>query len=183
MGTWAFGHLRHSGTRALRALWYLGIWALRVLRHLGTRALKELGLSSTWVLEALYLADSSFHDSPQKNVNQRNQNVILKRHTNQEYDSQSQNHVVNIQYQKVSKQQSRNQYQKSKQEKRLYIGNFKKDLKEKILFGFNATTYLHVNCRVQLPTGKMGKIKANFAVMSEHVQKEELLKLQGIELK
>ena len=49
---------------------------------------------------------------------------------------------MNSQYQKVNKQQIRNHYQKSKEEKRLYIGNLYKDVKEQDLielFGFNAT--------------------------------------------
>ena len=55
----------------------------------------------------------------------------------------------------------------------LYIGNLNKDVKEqdlKEIFGFNATTYLQENCRVDLPTGKNGKNKVfGFAVMPEHV--------------
>ena len=55
----------------------------------------------------------------------------------------------------------------------LYIGHLNKDVKEQdlmVLFGFNATTYLQENCRVDLPTGKNGKNKGfGFAVMSEHV--------------
>ena len=89
--------------------------------------------------------NTSFHESPQKDVNQLNQNIIFKRQPNQEYNNQSQHHVVNTQYQKVSKQQKCNHYQKSKQEKRLYIRNLNKDLKEQDLielFGFNATTCL-----------------------------------------
>ena len=41
--TRAFGHLRLSGTRTLRALQHLGTWELRELRHLGTQALRHLG--------------------------------------------------------------------------------------------------------------------------------------------
>ena len=71
-----------------------------------------------------------------------------------------------------------------KQEKRFYIGNLDNDVKEQDLielFGFNATTYLQENCRVDLPTGKNGKNKGfGFAVIPEHVKKE-LLKLHGIE--
>ena len=49
------------------------------------------------------------------------------------------------------------------------------------LFGFNATTYLQENCRVDLPIEKNGKKKGfGFAVMPEHVQKE-LLKLHRTE--
>ena len=92
--------------------------------------------------------------------------------------------VVNTQYEKVSKQQIRKHYQKSKQEKRLYIGNLNKDVKEQDLielFGFNATTYMQENCRVELPTGKNGKNKGfGSTVIPEHVQKE-LLQLRGIE--
>ena len=44
-------HLRHLGTRTLRALRPLGIYAQV------TRAVKALGHSETWTLEALYLAD------------------------------------------------------------------------------------------------------------------------------
>ena len=57
LGTWALGgyskstralgHLRHWGTRPLRALRHAGIWALV---HWGT-----------WAFEALYLADSGTH--------------------------------------------------------------------------------------------------------------------------
>ena len=86
--------------------------------------------------------------------------------------------------QNVSKQQNRNHYQRSKQEKRLYIGNLNKDLKEQDLielFGFNTTTYLQENFCVKLPTGKSEKNKGfGFTVMPDHVQKE-LLKLHGIE--
>ena len=76
-----------------------------------------------------------------------------------------------------------NHNQRSKHEKRLYIGNLKKDVEEEDLtelFGFNATTYLQENCRVDIPIEKNGKNKGfGFAVMPEHVQKE-LLKLHGI---
>ena len=101
--------------------------------------------------------NTTFHDSPHKDVNQLNKNVIFKSQANQEYNNQSQHHVVNTQYHKVSKQQKRNHYQKSKQEKRRFIGNLNKDVKEQDLvelFGFNATTYLQENCCVDLPTGK-----------------------------
>ena len=49
-GIWTLWHLRHSGTRALRALGHLGTWALRALRHLGTHALEHLGQLGTWAL-------------------------------------------------------------------------------------------------------------------------------------
>ena len=81
----------------------------------------------------------------QKDANQRNKNIVFKSQAYQEYNNQSQHHVVNTQYQKSSKQQNRNNNQNSKQEKRLYIGNLDKDVKEQDLielFGFNATTYL-----------------------------------------
>ena len=81
----------------------------------------------------------------------------MKRQANQKYNNQSQHHIVNTQCQKVSKQQNRNHYQKSKQEKRHYIDNRNKDVKEQDLielFGFNPTTYLQENCRVDLPTGR-----------------------------
>ena len=104
----------------------------------------------------------------------------MKRQANQEYNNQSQHHIVNTQCQKVSKQQNRNHYQKSKQEKRHYIDNRNKDVKEQDLielFGFNSTTYLQENCRVDLQLEENGKNKGfGFAVMPEHVQKE-LLKL------
>ena len=89
-----------------------------------------------------------------------------------------------MQHQKSSKKQNCNHNQNSRQEKRLYIGNHDKDVKEQDLiklFGFNAATYSQKNCRVDLPTGKNGKNKGlGFAVMPEHVQKE-LLNLHGIE--
>ena len=82
---------------------------------------------------------------------------------------------------KSSKQQNHNNNQKFKQEKRLYIGNLDNDVKERDLielFGFNATTYLQENCRVDLPNGKNKGF--GFAVIPELVKKE-LLKLHGIE--
>ena len=94
--------------------------------------------------------NTSFHDSPQKDFNQPNN--IFKRQANHEYNNNQTNHN-----------------QKSKQEKRLYIGNLNKDVKEQDLiefFGFNATTYLQENCRVDLLIGKNGKNKGfGFAVM------------------
>ena len=155
--------------------------------------IKTLMETQTTVLENLPLSkppqqtenNTSFHDSPQENIFQLNQNIIFIRQANQDYNNQSQRHVVNNQYQKVSKQQNRNHFQKSKQEKRFYIGNLNEYLKGQDLielFGFNATTYLQENCRFELPTGKNGKSKGfGFAVMPEHVQKK-LLKLYGIEL-
>ena len=111
--------------------------------------------------------NTSFHDSPQKDVNQPNKNIIFKKQANQEYNNNQTNHN-----------------QKSKQEKRLYIGNFNKDVKEQDLikiFGFNATTYLQENCRVDIPIEKNGENKGfGFAVMPKYIQKE-LLKLHGIE--
>ena len=65
--------------------------------------------------------------------------------------------------QNVSKQQNHNHYQKSKQEKRLYIGNLNKDLKEQDLielFGFNTTTYLQENFVSNYRLEKARKIKA-----------------------
>ena len=66
----------------------------------------------------------------------------------------------------------------------LYFSYLNKDLKEQDLselFGFNATTYLQGNCRIELATDKGGENKGfGFAVMPEHVQKE-LLKLHEIE--
>ena len=136
---------------------------------------KTLIETQTAVLENLSLNkppqqtenNTSFHDSPQKDVNQPNKNIIFKKQANQEYNSNQTNHN-----------------QKSKQEKRLYIGNFNKDVKEQDLikiFGFNATTYLQENCRVDIPIEKNGENKGfGFAVMPKHVQKE-LLKLHGIE--
>ena len=103
--------------------------------------------------------NTSFHDSPQKDVNQPNKNIIFRRQANQEYNNNQTNHN-----------------HKSKQEKRLYIGNFNKDVKEQDLielFGFNPATYFQENCRVDMPIGKNGKNKGfGFAVMPEHVQKE-----------
>ena len=99
--------------------------------------------------------NTPFHYSLKENVNQLNQNIVFKRQPNQEYNNQSQHHVINNQYQKVSKQQNRNHYRKSEQEKRLHIGSVNKELEEKDLielFGFNATTYLQENCLVELPT-------------------------------
>ena len=154
--------------------------------------IKTLIETQTAVLENLLLRkppqqtqnNTSFHNSPQENVNQLNQNIVFKRQPNQEYNNQTQHHVVNNQHQKDGKQQNRNHYQKYNQEKRLYIGNINKNLKEQDLikfFGFNATAYLQENCRFELPTGKSGENKGfGFAVMPEHVQKE-LLKLHGIE--
>ena len=129
---------------------------------------------------------TSFHDSSQKDVNHLNKDITFKRQANQEYNNQSQHCVVDTQYEIVSKQQIRKHYQKSKQEKTLYIGNLNKDVKVQDLielFGFNATTYLQENCRVELTTGENWKNKGfGFAVMPEHVQKE-LLKLHGIEFR
>ena len=119
-------------------------------------------ITQTAVLENLPLSkpprqqNTSFHDSPQKDVNQLNKKFIFKSQANQGYNNQQQHHVINIQYQKVSKQQNRDHYQNSKHEKD-YIGNVNKDVKEQDLiklFGFNATSYLQENCQ------KMGKIKA-----------------------
>ena len=90
-------------------------------------------------------SNASFLDSPEKDVNQLNKNIILKNQANQEYNNKSQHHVVNNQCRKVSKQQNRNHYQKSKQEKTLYISKINKDKKTQKKqhliehFGFNAT--------------------------------------------
>ena len=148
-------------------------------KELGSKdeIIKTLMETQTVVLENLPLSkppqktenNTSLHDSPQKGINQLSKNIIFKRQGNQEYNNQSQHHIVNAQYQKVSKQQNRNHYHKSKQEKRLYIGNLNTDVEERDLielFGFNATTYLKENCRVDLPTGKNGKNKQfGFAIM------------------
>ena len=103
--------------------------------------------------------NTSFHDSPQKDVNQPNKNIISRGQAIQEYNNNQTNHN-----------------HKSKQEKRLYIGNFNKDVKEQDLielFGFNPATYFQENCRVDMSIGKNGKNKGfGFAVMPEHVQKE-----------
>ena len=137
--------------------------------------IKTLMETLTAVLENLPLnkppqqieSNTSFHDSPQKDVNQPNKNIIFKRQANQEYNNNQTNHN-----------------QKSKQEKRLYMGNLNKDVKEQDLielFGFNATAYLQENCRVDIPIGKNGKNKGfGFAVMLKHVQ-IELLKLHETE--
>ena len=93
----------------------------------------------------------------QKDVNDLNKDIIFKRQASEEYNNQSQHCAVNTQYEKVSKQQIRKHYQKSRLEKRFYIGKFNKNVKEQDLtelFGFNATTHLQENCRVELPTGK-----------------------------
>ena len=110
--------------------------------------IKTLMETQTAVLENLPLSkppqQTENNTSFQKDVNQRNKNIIFKGQANQEYNNQSQHHVVNTQYQKSSKQQNRNHNQKSKQEKRLYIGNLDKDVKEQDLIevsGFNATAY------------------------------------------
>ena len=87
-------------------------------------------------------SNTSFLDSPEKDVNQLNKNIILKNQANQEYNNKLQHHVVNNQCRKVSKQQKRNHYQKSKQEKTLYVSKINKDVKKQPLiepFGFNAT--------------------------------------------
>ena len=144
--------------------------------------------TQTTVLEHLPLSkppqQTEHNTSFQKDVDQLNKNIIFKSQANQEYNNQLQHHVANTQYPKFSKQQNRNHNQKFKQEKRLYIGNLDKDVKEQDLielFGFNATTYLRENCRADLPTGKNRKNKGfGFAVMPELVQ-EELLKLHRIE--
>ena len=87
-------------------------------------------------------SNTSFLDFPEKDVNQLNKNIILKNQANQEYNNKLQHHVVNNQCRKVSKQQKRNHYQKSKQEKTLYVSKINKDVKKQPLiepFGFNAT--------------------------------------------
>ena len=116
--------------------------------------IKTLMETQTAVLENLPLSkppqQTENNTSFQKDVNQLNKNIVFKGQANQEYNNQSQHHVVNTQYQKSSKQQNRNHNQKSKQEKRLYIGNLDRDVKEQDL---------QENDRVDLPTGKMGKIK------------------------
>ena len=38
--------------------------------------------------------NTSFHDSPQENVNQPNQNIVFKSKANQEYNNQSQHHLL-----------------------------------------------------------------------------------------
>ena len=142
--------------------------------------IKTLMETQTAVLENLPLSkppqQTENNTSFQKDVNKLNKNIVFKGQASWEYNNQSQQHVLNTHYQKSSKQQNRNHDQKSKQEKRLYIGNLHKDVKEQDLtelFGFNATTYLQENCRVDLPTGKNGKNKGfGFAVISEHVQKK-----------
>ena len=96
-------------------------------------------------------------------MNYLNQNIFFKRQVNQEYNNQSQHHVVNTQYQKVSKQQNCNHYQKSKQEKRVYIANINKDLKEQDLiedFGVNTATYCRNIVLSNYELEKMEKIKA-----------------------
>ena len=123
--------------------------------------IKTLMETQTAVLENLPLSkppqQTESNTSFQRDVNQLNKNIFFKGQVNQMYNNQSQHHVVNIQYQKSSKQQNRNHNQNSKQEKRLYVGNLDKDVKEQDLielFGFNATSYLQENCRVDLPIVK-----------------------------
>ena len=82
--------------------------------------IKTLMETQTAVLENLPLSKQPQQTSFQKDVNQLNKNIVFKGQANQEYNNQSQHHVVNTQYQKSSKQQNRNHNQKSKQEKRLY---------------------------------------------------------------
>ena len=150
--------------------------------------IKTLMETQIAVLENLHLSkppqQTENNTSFQKDVNQLNNNIIFKGQANQEYKNQSQNHAVNTKYQKSSKQQNRSHNQKSKQEKRLYIGNLDKDVQQQDLiklFGFNVTTYLQENCHVDLPTGKNGKNNGfGFAILPKHVQKE-LLKLHEIE--
>ena len=99
--------------------------------------IKTLMETQTAVLENLPLSkppqQTENNTSFQKDVNQLNKNIAFKGQANQEYNNQSQHHVVNTQYQKSSKQQNHNHNQKSKQEKRLYIGNLHKDVKEQDL--------------------------------------------------
>ena len=54
--------------------------------------------------------NTSSYDFPQENVNQLNQSIIFKWQANQEYNNQSQHHVLNNQYQKVNKPQNHNYY-------------------------------------------------------------------------
>ena len=115
------------------------------------KIIKTLMETQIAVLENLPLSkppQPTENNTFQKDVNQLNKNIVFKGQKNQEYSNQSRHHVVNTHYQKSSKQQNRNHNQKSKQEKRLYIGNLDKDVKEQDLiklFGFNATTYLQKN--------------------------------------
>ena len=156
--------------------------------HSKDEIIKTLIETQAVVLETLPLSkppqQTESNTLVQKDVNQLNKNIVFKGQAHQECNNQSLHHVVNSQYQKSSKQQNRNHNQKYKQEKRLYIGNLDKDVKEQDLielFRFNATTYLQENYHVDLPTEKNGKNKGfGFAVMPKHVQKE-LLKLHGIE--
>ena len=156
--------------------------------HSKDEIIKTLIETQTVVLETLPLSkppqQTESNTLVQKDVNQLNKNIVFKGQAHQEYNNQSLHHVVNSQYQKSSKQQNRNHNQKYKQEKRLYIGNLDKDVKEQDLielFRFNATTYLQENYHVDLPTEKNGKNKGfGFSVIPEHVQKE-LLKLHGTE--
>ena len=126
--------------------------------------------TQTAVLENLPLSKQpqqiDSNTSFQKDANQRNKNIVFKSQAYQEYNNQSQHHVVNTQYQKSSKQQNRNHNQKFKQEKRLYIGNLDEDVKEQDLievFGFNATMMQpHTSRKIVVLTyrlRKIGKIK------------------------
>ena len=122
--------------------------------------------TQTAVLEHLPLSkppqQTEHNTSFQKDVDQLNKNIIFKSQANQEYNNQLQHHVANTQYPKFSKQQNRNHNQKFKQEKRLYIGNLDKDVKEQDLielFGFNATTYLREIVVLTYQLGKIEKIK------------------------
>ena len=110
--------------------------------------IKTLMETQTAVLENLHLnkppQQTENNTSFQKDVNHLNNNIIFKGQANQKYNNQSQNHIVNTKYQKSSKQQNRSHNQKSKQEKRLYIGNLDKDVQEQDLinlFGFSVITY------------------------------------------
>ena len=119
--------------------------------------------TQTAVLENLPLSkppqQTENNTSFQKDVNQLNKNIVFKGQANQEYNNQSQHHVVNTQYQKSSKQQNRNHNQKSKQEKRLYIGNLDKDVKEQDLIELFGFMQPHTCRKIAVLTYRLGKMR------------------------
>ena len=134
--------------------------------------IKTLMETQTVVLENLPLSkppqqtenNTSFHDSPQKDVNQLNQNIIVKRQANQEYNKQPQ--ILNI---KKSVKNRTVTVIKNLNKKKdinkdiIHIGNIIRILKNKTLSSFLALMQLHT-CRKIIVSNyrleKMGKIKA-----------------------
>ena len=139
-----------------------------------TAVLKNLPLSKP---PQQTVDNTSFHDSPQKDVNQLNQNIIFKRQANQEYKYQSQHHVVNIPYQKVTDITKTDYCEKEKDLIRM--------LKNKNLSSFFVLMQLHTCRKIVASNYRLEKKNrknkdSGFAVMPEHVQK--LLKLHRIEI-